>query len=138
MGTVNGREADVPIYAYRCETCEDDFDRMLPLSRFDEPQICETCGVTARKVITSINFNLSGDDWPSKNERIKKQMVSKNRGLTTKQNERLRDQPHVTLVPNVNGERVDSWSEAQKLAASQGKEASTYEPMVKKEAALKK
>jgi len=138
MGTVTRQETEVPIYAYRCEACEEDFDRMLPISRYDEPQTCETCGAVAKKLISPVHFNLSGDDWPSKNERIKKQMAAKNRTLTTKQNERTRNQPHVKLVPNVDGERVDSWGEAKKLAESKGKDGASYEPMVKKEAALKK
>lgn len=138
MGTVARLEADVPIYAYRCEACEIDFDRMLPISKYDEPQACETCGEVAKKLVSAVHFNLSGDDWPSKNERIKKQMAAKNKTLTVKQNERQREQPHVKLVPNVGGERVESWGEAKKLAESQGKDTSTYDPLVKKEAALKK
>lgn len=128
----------MPIYAYRCEACENDFDRMLPISRYDEPQSCETCGAVAKKMVTAVNFNLPGDGWPSKNERIAKQMRDKNKTLTSKQNVRQREQPHVKLVPNVGGERVESWGEAKKLAESQGKVSSTYDPMVKKEAAEKK
>jgi len=138
MGTVTRLEAPVPIYAYRCDACESDFDLILPVSKYDEPQSCETCGAPVKKVVTAVNFNLPGDGWPSKNERIAKQMRAKNSVLTTKQNERLREQPHVKLVPNVNGERVDSWGDAQKLASSQGKDATTYAPLVQKEAALKK
>jgi hypothetical protein len=108
------------------------------MSRHAEPQTCETCGAVAKKMVTAVNFNLSGDDWPSKNERIKKQMAAKNKTLTSKQNTRQREQPQVKLVPNVGGERVESWGEAKKLAESQGKDTSTYDPLVKKEVALKK
>ena len=38
-----------------------------------------------------------------------------------------------SLAPNVDGERVDSWSDAQKLAKSKGKSAESYEPLVQKE-----
>jgi len=128
----------VPIYAYRCAACELDFDRMLPISKYADPQACETCGAVARKLVSAVNFNLPGDGWPSKNERISKQMRDKNKGLTSKQNTRLREQPHVKLVPNVGGERTETWGEAKQLAASQGKDTASYEPMIKKEVALKK
>ncbi len=50
-------------------------------------------------------------------------------------NEMKRDAPAVTLAPNVDGERVDSWSDAQKLAKSKGKNADSYNALVQKEQA---
>ena len=44
-----------------------------------------------------------------------------------------RDGPGITLAPNVSGERVESWADAQKLAASKGKDTSSYESLVRKE-----
>ncbi len=35
----------------------------------------------------------------------------------------------MTLVPNVEGERVDSWGEASKLAKAKGKETTGYDRM---------
>ena len=64
-------------------------------------------------------------------------MASKNRHLDAKQDEMKRDAPAVTLVPNVAGERVGSWAEAQSLASSKGKDASTYTDVVRKEKASK-
>ena len=49
-----------------------------------------------------------------------------------------RDAPNVTLVPNVNGERVDSWSDAQKLAKDLGKNTESYNSLIKKENDSKK
>ncbi len=46
--------------------------------------------------------------------------------------------PISTLLPNVGGEVVDSWSEAKKLAESKGKVSETYDHMVKKEVEAKK
>jgi hypothetical protein len=74
-------------------------------------------------------FILSGDDWAGKNIRIKNQMDKKNQRLDSKRN----DHPTITLAPNVGGERVDSWSEASKLAASQGKSTTGYDTRAKKE-----
>jgi len=96
--------------------------------------MCPTCGVQAQRVIASVRgFNLAGDNWPSKAGRIKDQMRKKNQRLSAKSNEKRVDQPGMTLAPNVEGERVGSWGEAQKLAASKGKDTSSYEPMVQKE-----
>lgn len=123
----------MPFYDYACEPCGETFERMLSISRYDEPQKCEKCGEVARKVVTGCNFNLPGDDWASKNGRIAGQMRAKNARLTTSTNTIKREAPPVKLVPNVDGERVGSWNEAQKLAGSKGKDVASYEPMVKKE-----
>lgn len=127
----------MPTYAYHCESCEEDFDRFLPMSRCAEPQACFSCGQIAKKLVTPINFNLAGDDWPGKADRVSRQMRAKNAKLSEKQSVRLREQPPVSLVPNVDGERVDSWAEAQKLAASKGKDTTTYDTKVQKEKSTK-
>jgi len=50
--------------------------------------------------------------------------------------ERQKDRYHGTgqkLQPNVDGQPVESWKEAQQLAADKGKISETYTPMVEKE-----
>ena len=123
----------MPIYTYACDACEQDFEQVLPLSRYDEPQACPSCGETARKTVAPVGFILAGDGWASKNGRVAKQMAEKNRRLDSKQRELKNDGPGVSLVPNVGGERVDSWSEAAKLAKSKGKDTSGYEKMASKD-----
>lgn len=123
----------MPIYTYACDVCEIPFEQTLPLSRYDEPQACPSCGATARKTVAPVSFVLAGDGWVSKNGRVAAQMAEKNRRLGAKQEERRRDSPGVKLAPNVGGERVDSWSDAQKLAKSQGKDASSYDKLVASE-----
>ena len=49
-----------------------------------------------------------------------------------------RDAPGMRLAPNVDGERTGTWTEAKKLAESKGKDASSYDPMIKREESLKK
>jgi putative FmdB family regulatory protein len=39
----------MPLYGYSCKTCGRDFDRLLPLSRYNEEQICHQCGQIATK-----------------------------------------------------------------------------------------
>jgi hypothetical protein len=81
------------------------------------------------------NVIFKGDGWVSKNLRVAGQMADKNKRLDQKQNERKREAPGVKLAPNVDGERVGSWSEAKKLAESQGKDGSTYNAKIREEIA---
>jgi putative FmdB family regulatory protein len=129
----------VPTYEYRCESCSHEFERLLRMSQCDEPQACPECGTTPakKKVSFGAGFILSGDGWTGKNIRIAGQMAHKNRRLDSRQDSLKRDAPSVTLAPNVDGERVGSWAEAQKLAASKGKDASSYDTVVRKERAGK-
>jgi len=123
----------MPIYDYECLKCEEFFDKVVPLAEYDHPQVCPTCGEPAQRRVTAPGFILKGDNWPSKAGRIRGQMAKKNARLDIKSEERRHEAPGMTLAPNVGGERVDSWSDAQKLAASQGKDTSSYDPLVRKE-----
>lgn len=125
----------MPTYEYVCTSCDAPFERFLSISKCDDPQTCEVCGSPGRKVISMPSFILKGDDWTSKNLRVKGQMAEKNRRLDQKQNERKREAPGVKLAPNVDGERTDSWSEAQKLAASKGKDTGSYNAKIREETA---
>ena len=129
----------MPTYEYRCGSCELEFELFLRMAQSDEPQACPACDATPAKKLVSLGggFILAGDGWVGKNLRIANQMKEKNRRLNSKQDELKREAPAVTLAPNVDGERVGSWSEAQKLAASKGKDASTYNTNVRKEQARK-
>ena len=126
----------MPVYEYECGACEGAFEKRLPMSQYDDPQDCPSCGSgNTERVVSMTNFVLKGDGWTGKNGRISRQMAHKNRRLDRKTNEMKQDAPVVTLAPNVDGERVGSWSEAQKLAASKGKNAASYTDMVRKEKA---
>lgn len=124
----------MPTYSYHCDKCDSGFDRILPISLYNEPQNCPECGEgPARKLVTPIGFILKGNDWTGKNLKIKRQMEEKNKHLDAKQRERAMDgSGGVRLVPNVDGERVDSWSEASKLASSKGKDTSGYDKIAAK------
>lgn len=125
----------MPVYEYECPKCGA-FEMVLRISQSDDPQSCPKCGEEAKKLISKTGFVLKGDNWPGKAARVRGQMRKKNRKLDAKQNERLRDQPPVTLAPNVDGERTGTWAEAKKLARSKGKDTSTYDSMVRKEKAM--
>lgn len=121
----------MPIYAYECPDGHA-FDRHLPLAEFETPQTCE-CGEPGNRVISPVGFVLKGDGWPGKNLKIRGQMTAKNNRLSKKSRERSRDAPGMRLAPNVDGERVDSWEDAQKLAASKGKDTTSYGSRVREE-----
>lgn len=46
----------MPTYCYKCKTpgCEEEFDRYLPLARYDEEQGCPGCLQPAEKVLTPV------------------------------------------------------------------------------------
>ena len=45
----------MPIYEYQCKKCSKTFDRLLLISQFDEPQICD-CGGKTTKLISLCSF----------------------------------------------------------------------------------
>ena len=123
----------MPTYKYNCKQCEHTYTAMLRMADHDKEQPCPQCGAVNKKAITAPNFVLKGDGWAGKNMRVANQMREKNKKLDARQNEMKRDAPNVSLAPNVEGERVDSWADAQKLAKSKGKNADSYDALVHKE-----
>ena len=126
----------MPTYIYNCKKCQDEYTLyQIPMADHDKEQPCPECGTKNKKLFRpSTNMIFKGDGWSTKNERIKRQMRAKNKKLDARSNEMKRDtNVGGTLAPNVDGERVDSWSDAQKLAKSKGKNTDSYEPLVQKE-----
>lgn len=119
----------MPTYEYRCDECEYEFEVVLRMSDYDLPQNCPSCkeGPAKKRVPTTVNVIFAGDGWVSKNNRVEGQMAEKNKRLAKRQDEKKREGSGMTLAPNVGGERVDSWSDAAKLAASKGKDTASYE-----------
>lgn len=130
----------MPAYDFQCGECGETFELFVKLADFDNPQACQVCQApNAKRLISGVNFVLAGDNWPGKNIRIKNQMAKKNERLVQKQNEFKGDTGGVArLAPNVDGERVESWSDAKRLAADKGKNTASYDAMVQKEQASKK
>jgi putative FmdB family regulatory protein len=125
--------SDMPIYEYRCPACEEEFERVLKFDQYKDPQDCPVCGVVANKLVSETSFVLKGDGWPGKEMRVKGQMATRRKKIGTKEKDHVSPKGGLALAPNVEGERTESWSDAQKLAASKGKDASSYEPVVQKE-----
>lgn len=126
----------MPIYAYKCDKCDTQFDRFLKMAKYDDPQECPECGASpCAHQVTAVNFNLTGDGWASKNGRIAGQMSRKNSGLRERRDTIRREQPEVRLVPNVDGVETGTWAEAQKYAESKGKNPVSYDEKVQSEKA---
>jgi putative FmdB family regulatory protein len=125
----------MPLYDFKCADCGCTFERQVALDKFDRVQKCASCGGdNTKRLISAVGFVLKGDnDWTTKAGRIRKQMAEKNRRLAAKEREQKETLPK--LAPNVGGERVGSWTEAKKLAASQGKNTSSYDGYIRKEKA---
>ena len=124
----------MPMYTYQCEECGEEFEELVPMDERDEPQECPECGTPTKRIgIELTSFVLKGDGWSGKNHRISRQMAAKNRRLDAKQATLKREGPSVSLTPNVGGEKTDSWSEASKLARSQGKDTSGYDRKAREE-----
>lgn len=122
----------MPTYSYKCHACDADFERVVPFSEARASQPCG-CGQQAARSLVAVNFMLKGDDWAGKNIKIRGQMAQKNRVLESKQSEQKRHMASMQLAPNVDGERVDSWADAKKLAADRGKATATYDALIQRE-----
>jgi putative FmdB family regulatory protein len=126
----------MPLYDFACDECGAQFERKVSLSDYDNPQPCESCGddSSTRRIITAApGVVFKGDNWATKAGRVRKQMAAKNERLAARERDYKGDGGIPQLAPNVGGQRVDSWSEAKKLAASKGKDTSSYEPYIRKE-----
>lgn len=122
----------MPTYSYKCAACDADFEKVVPFSESRVSQACE-CGQRANRSLSNVSFMLKGDDWAGKNIKIRGQMAQKNRVLETKQSEQKRHMASMSLAPNVDGEQVDSWADAKKLAAERGKATATYDALIQRE-----
>ena len=125
-------------YPYECQSCGHHFEIQMRMSEYDTKMKppCPECGsVDVLRILTPPMINFSGDGWTGKNNRIAGQMREKNKRLASKEREMKGDGMIPQLAPNVGGERVDSWSEAAKLAKSKGKDTSGYESYARKEKA---
>jgi putative FmdB family regulatory protein len=125
----------MPEYVFKCSSdeCGAGFFKTLAIVNRNAPQDCPTCGADADKQIASgVGGVLRGDVWPGKNIRIKRQMAQRRAKVGEREHVLKMDGPQFELAPNVNGERVDSWSDASKLAASEGKDTREYDKRARK------
>ncbi len=116
----------MPIYSYFCKACASPFEEMAKLAEYQDPKPCPTCGASSDRKLDAPGLNFPGDDWTTKNLRIKRQM-EQNRARAGKRSlEQKLDGALPSLVPNVQGEETRSWSEAARLAADKGLDPTGY------------
>ena len=46
----------MPVYEYYCDGCQHRFELMRPVSKFDEPAPCPSCGVPGQRRLSSFAF----------------------------------------------------------------------------------
>ena len=127
-------------YPYECQSCGHQFEIEMRMSEYDpkvKPPCPECKSEEVLRLLTAPLINLVGDGWSGKDHRIAGQMREKNKRLAAKEREMKGDGMIPKLAPNVGGERVDSWSEATKLAKSKGKSTAGYEKYARQEKAGK-
>jgi hypothetical protein len=102
------------------------------MSESSSLQTCE-CGYIGKKIIVAGDggFVLKGDGWTGKDLKMKTYMTARNNRAGRKMKDHVK--PTASMVPNYKGEETGTWTEAQKKAASEGKDATSYEPLVVKE-----
>ncbi len=44
----------MPVYTYRCEQCNESFEKIQPMSKSGEPQPCPTCESESYRVMAGI------------------------------------------------------------------------------------
>jgi len=120
----------MPMFTFRCQSCGHQFDEVLTFAERNAERSCSKCAGMTEKVVSQVDFVLKGDGWAGKALKIREQMGRKNVRLASKEKELPSP---MTLAPNVEGEQVDTWHEAQRLAASKGKNAASYETLVRQE-----
>lgn len=120
---------------YFCKTCRYVMIAVDPETAKSRQPVPCSCGLMAVWTFSTPQVQFRGDAWSTKNDKVREQMVAKNKALDKRQDALKREQPGLTLVPNVDGEEVENWSEAVKLAKDRKKDLSGYVQKSEKEKA---
>mgnify|MGYP000022600869 FL=1 len=54
----------MPIHEYYCANCDEEFDRMLPVSPQDEPALCDTCRQPGQRLLSNFSFQSNSGTAP--------------------------------------------------------------------------
>lgn len=121
----------MPTYDYRCESCGSVQEEIHSIKISPEIE-CKECG--SKPMERLISKNISGfitGDTEAKLWKEKRYRKKKNADLGIRQIERYGSGPQLT--PNVDGQEVNSWSDAKKLAKDKGKNTSSYDKYIQSE-----
>jgi putative FmdB family regulatory protein len=126
----------MPTYDYKCPECG--IIKEIVHSIKEDPIIyCSECLKIDKKIIMErmITYPAGGfifKQWTEAQAyKIKRDKYKNNEILEKKQKERYGEGPK--LVPNVNGEIVESWEKAKMVAKDKKLNDSTYDKMIQKE-----
>jgi len=120
----------MPIYEYRCQDCNADFEKIFSMGSAPKKTGC-SCGKEATKIISSPMFALKGEGWSGKELTEKNYRKSRYKEMGKRQTA-AHSENTPQLIPNVDGERCDSWEDAAMLASSKGKDTSGYKAKARK------
>jgi putative FmdB family regulatory protein len=129
----------MPSYDYKCEHCGHIQEVIHRIT--EDPVIpCPKCmnhdvRIPMVRQISGGYFNLGSTETMAWRE--KRQRTRNNAALELKQMERY-GKSSGTLVPNVDGETTESWSDAAKLARDKGKDTMTYQSKIVEEKSTSK
>lgn len=116
----------MPVARYFCKNCRFVYLEVSEDAESSRDAVMCACGLTAVWTFPPPQVQFRGDGWLTKNSQIRDQMADKNRAVAQRQDSLKREQPGLSLVPNVDGEEVKNWSEAVKLAKDKKKDLSGY------------
>lgn len=120
---------------YFCKTCRYVMIAVDPEVAANRQPVSCACGSMAVWTFAPPQVQFRGDAWSTKNDKVREQMKAKNKALDKRQDALKREQPGLSLVPNVDGEEVENWAEAVKLAKDKKKDLTGYEQKLEKEKA---
>lgn len=131
----------MPTYGYRCpnEECNELSEDEAPMSSFKEHHpLCPACATPCNyEWVPSVPHAVFKDgpsgSWPSKGERVKKQMQARSEAAGRRQRDHFGEAKK--LIPNYDGKLTGTWQEAQHLAEKERgtPSAATYDKRVAEE-----
>lgn len=119
----------MPIYKYRCD-CGKELSKMHGMS--EDPEVKCECGADMRKIVTGGSGSFMKATTVGKYQKEERYRKKQRAKREIRQYERYGKLGN--LVPNVAGQEVSSWKEAEALAKDRGvKDTSSFEPLKRKE-----
>jgi len=118
-------------YDFKCDSCGTIHDEWLGMSASETARPpCPECGGPTHKVFIPSNFQgqvCFKGEWDGKLERETKYRKKRSEDMAKKQRDNVM---LPSLVPNVNGERTESWADAKMLAKDKGLDTTNYDTKV--------
>jgi len=115
----------MPVYNYKCTACEQNQEEIHPMAAIPLKTQCQSCGADTKKTLSQVRVQLKGYGFPGKEMKEKNYRTARHAEMGRKQKEAHGEASKV--MPNVEGEICDTWSDAARLAEEKGKDVASYE-----------